>query len=54
MTFFHRLRLKKQGTLKARGSIVALKVWLDRNSSILPTDSYSTNPVRQLCQLIVV
>ena len=39
---------------KARGSIVAVKVWLDRNSSGLPTGSCSTNPVRQLCLLILV
>ena len=33
---------------KARGSIVALKVWLDRESPCLPSDSCPTNPTRQL------
>ena len=34
----HRIRWQKEGTFNARGSIVALKVWLDRNST-LPIDS---------------
>ena len=54
LTFFHRIKLKKEDTFKARGSIVAPTQWLDRKSSSLPTDSCSTNLLRQLCHLILV
>ena len=45
---------EREGALKARGSIVALRTWFDRNSSGLPTDSCPTNPVCELCPLILV
>ena len=40
--------------LKREDTFTPGKVWFARNSSCLLTDSWSTNPVRQLCQLTLV